>query len=299
MDSHNSLADKLKALGVKVVCELTGEDVFLDCLPEPFRSQAFELIRRQATDIDAFVALTDYYAKHATGYFGLPAERVHRISMGIRTAEFAAATPPVEPFTLGYLARICPEKGLAELCAAFVRLRRDGRACRLRIAGYLGRGHRAYHEQAMELVRRAGLSSDVEHVGELSWQGKQEFLRSLHVLTVPAIRPEAKGLYALEAIAAGVPAALPDHGAFPEIVERTGGGLLHAPKDTDALARALTRLMDEPAFRRELAERGRAAVHASFTAERMAAEAWQLYERAVSPDTMPGGNVKGEDHAAS
>ena len=272
-----------EALGVKVVCELTGEDIFLDRLREPFRTQAFQLIRQGVGDIDAFIALTDYYARHAAEHFGLPGRRVHRITMGIQTADFAAAPPPpAAPFTIGYLSRICPEKGLAALCDAFIRLRGDGRACRLRVAGYLGRAEHVYYDGAVGLVRRAGFESDLEYAGELTREGKIEFLRSLHVLSVPTTYAEAKGLYAFEALAAGVPVVLPNHGSFPELIAATGGGLLHAPGDPESLVQTLTQLMDDAALRQRLAADGRATVHKSFTAEKMANEAWQLYERVVS-----------------
>ncbi len=275
------VAGRLKAaLGVPVLCGLTGEDIFLDELPDPYRAEAFELIRKRAGDVDGFVALTQYYARHAAQHFGLPAARVHQITMGIRTEDFAeVATPPDEPFTIGYLARICPEKGLAGLCDALVELRRAGRSCRLRVAGYLGKADQAYFDRITKQIEQAGLDGVCEYVGEVTRAEKLEFLQSLHVLSVPTVYAEAKGFYVLEALAAGVPVVLPNHGAFPELVEATGGGILHGPGNCSALAEALAGLMDDPARRQDLATAGRRAVHESFTAERMADEAWRLFQR--------------------
>jgi glycosyltransferase involved in cell wall biosynthesis len=274
-------ASRLRAeLNVPVLCGLTGEDIFLDGLPVPYRSDAFGVIRERAGDVDGFVALTQYYAGHAAQHFGLPPERVHRITMGIRTEDFAeTAAPTDEPLTMGYLARICPEKGLAELCDAFVELNRAGSSCRLRVAGYLGKADQPYFDLVEKQVRLAGLGSVFEHVGEVSRAEKLRFLQSLHVLSVPTVYAEAKGFYVLEALAAGVPVVLPSHGAFPELVDATGGGVLHEPGDCAALVRALAGLMDDPARRRDLADAGRRAVHESFTAARMADEAWRLFGR--------------------
>ncbi len=266
------------ALGVPVLCGLTGEDIFLDQLPEPYRAEAFKLVRERAGDVDGFVALTQYYARHAAKHFGLPPDRVHKITMGIRTADFAeAATPPDEPFTIGYLARICPEKGLSNLCDAFVELRRTGRSCRLRVAGYLGKADQAYFDRITKQIKQAGLDEAFEYVGEVSRAEKLEFLHSLHVLSMPTVYAEAKGFYVLEALAAGVPVVLPNHGAFPELVKATGGGILHEPGDRSGLAEALAGLMDDCARRRDLATAGQHAVHECFTAERMADEAWRLF----------------------
>ncbi len=282
------VARQLKeSLGATVLCGLAGEDIFLDQLPEPYRRDVFELIRQRADDVDGFVALTGYYAGHATRHFGLPADRVHHIPMGIRVADFAeAAGPPDEPFTIGYLARICPEKGLSELTEAFLRLRSTGKSCRLHAAGYLGKTDRPYFERVLAAIRRAGLVDAFDYVGEVTREEKLRFLQSLHVLCVPTTYPESKGFYVLEALAAGVPVVLPNHGSFPELVEATGGGLLFDAVDPQALSDALARLMDDPALRRRLATDGRTAVRTAFSAERMAAAAWQLFQRiasAVSP----------------
>lgn len=277
-------ARRLKAeLRVPVLCELTGEDLFLDRLPDPCRAQAFELIRGRAGHVDGFIALTDYYAQHATGHFGLPPDRVYRIPMGVRTADLAdSPAPPDTPFTIGYLARVSPEKGVAELGRAFALLRRAGRACCVRVAGYLSPSDRPHLERAKAELHAAGVAKDeFEYVGEVSRAQKLAFLRSLHVLSVPATYAEAKGFYVLEALAAGVPVVQPAHGSFPELVNATGGGLMYEPGNAQALADTLARLMDDPPLRRQLADRGRAAVHASFTVEHMAAQAWQLYERFV------------------
>jgi glycosyltransferase involved in cell wall biosynthesis len=280
------LARQLKEdLGAPVLCGLAGEDIFLDRLPEPYRGDVFELIRRRAEDVDGFVALTQYYAGHAAEHFGLPVDRVHHIPMGIHVADFVgAATPPDGPFTIGYLARICPEKGLSELCEAFVDLRRMGRECRLRIAGYMGSADRPYLNGVVAAMRQAGFDDETfECVGEVNWQEKVRFLQSLHVLSVPTSYPESKGFYVLEALAAGVPVVLPSHGSFPELIEATRGGLLYPAGNSRALVDALAKLMDDSRLRCRLAVDGRDAVHAAFTAERMATQAWQLLQQFASP----------------
>jgi glycosyltransferase involved in cell wall biosynthesis len=103
-----------EALTVPVLCTLSGEDIFLDELPEPHRREAFDLIRERGCDVDGFVATTEYFANHTASHFGLPREKVHVVRMGVHVEDFAApADPPATPFTVGYLARICPAKGLA------------------------------------------------------------------------------------------------------------------------------------------------------------------------------------------
>jgi glycosyltransferase involved in cell wall biosynthesis len=84
------------------------------------------------------------------------------------------------------------------------------------------------------------------------------------VLSVPTVYREPKGLYVLESLANGVPVVQPRHGAFPELLEATDGGLLVNPGDPADLARGLAELITNPHQRLELATRGHAAVHQRF-----------------------------------
>ena len=68
---------------------------------------------------------------------------------------------------------------------------------------------------------------------------KFDFLKELSVFCVPARLPEAFGLYVIEAMAAGVPVVLPDHGSFPEIIEETKGGLLYSKDEPGGLVNSL------------------------------------------------------------
>jgi glycosyltransferase involved in cell wall biosynthesis len=268
-----------KELGVPVFCTLTGEDFFLDALPWPWRTQAIELIRRQVETVDAFVAVSRYYASHAAEQFGIAPDRVHVVPLGIRVEDYdPSAPPPPEPFTIGYLARICPEKGLHTLCEAFRLLRRSGRDCRLRIAGYLPAAGRGYLQDLLREMAGEPAGA-VECMTDVDRAGKLRFLQSLHVLSVPTVYRESKGLYCLEALAAGVPVVQPDHGAFPEIITATGGGLLFEPGNPAALAEALAGLMNDPTLRQKLAQQGRAVAVKAYTDKLMAESAWRLYER--------------------
>ena len=280
-------ARRLKeALGVPITCELTGEDVFIDQLPPPYRQQVCEEIRQRAGDVDGYIALTRYYADCAARRFGLPTDRITYIPMGIQTAEFdPPAAPPEWPFTIGYLARVCPEKGVDELCETYLEIRKRRRDCRLRIAGYLGAADRAFFEETLARLREAGCGEEeIEYAGELSLIEKIVFLRTLHVLSVPTRYVEAKGFYVLEALAAGVPVVLPRHGSFPELIAATGGGVLYTPGDREEHARAILELLDQPQRRQALAEQGRSAVRATYDANRTCEIAWEYYERFARTD---------------
>ena len=99
--------------------------------------------------------------------------------------------------------------------------------------------------------KRAGLSEEFVYRGAVDRAGKLEFLRSLDVLSVPATYDEPKGMFLLEAMASGVPVVQPRRGAFTEVVEKTGGGLLVEPDSPEALADGLHRMWSDRQLRRQ------------------------------------------------
>ena len=81
------------------------------------------------------------------------------------------------------------------------------------------------------------------------------------------------------ALANGVPAAQPRHGAFPELIEATGGGLLVEPDSPRDLVDGLRELATDPERRRRLGHAGRAAVERDFDSRGMAERTAAVYER--------------------
>lgn len=274
-----------------VVCTLSGEDIFLDRLPEPWKSQARELLAERCGEMAALVAMNGYYADAMAAYLGLGRERVHVVRPGLDLA--GHATPEVvamrsarrsDSVTIGYFARICHEKGLHLLVEAFGLLAASQPALdlRLRVGGYLGAGDRTYFETVRRRAGEVGVAERFEHVGELDRKTKIAFLQSLDVMSVPTVYRESKGLSIVEAWANGVPCVLPDHGAFPEMVAHTGGGLLHAPGDPASLADALRRLATDRELAHAHARRAHGVVHEHYHARRMADDTRRVYESVIA-----------------
>lgn len=279
-----------RELGVPVVCALSGEDIFLERIAQPHYDQARRVLRERSNDVAAFVAMNRYYADFMADYLAVEPSRIHVIPPGLNLQGHGAAGKrrPVEPsksaeFTIGYLARICPEKGLHLLVEALEQLvQRDGfPPLRVKAAGYLGRGDRGYLAQIEARLRERGLAERFAYVGELTREAKIAFLQSLDVMCLPTVYRESKGLPALEAWANGVPVVVPAHGVFPELVQDTGGGLLWKPHDVASLADALAQWIREPQLARECGDRAQAAVHQRYHADLMARRTIELYRRVV------------------
>jgi glycosyltransferase involved in cell wall biosynthesis len=80
----------------------------------------------------------------------------------------------------------------------------------------------------------------------------------------------------------------PRHGAFPELIDSTGGGLLVDPGSPRALAEALLALREDPGRRAELGRAGREAVHRDHGDAAMAGRTLAVYRRALGGDEDSG-----------
>jgi len=285
------MARGIRELGIPVVCSLSGEDLFLDKLPPDHRQTAWQLLRERGGDVTAWVALNRYYAEFMAGPLGLDPARIDVVPHGVNLQGHGTRRQPAagEPFTIGYLARVCPEKGLHQLVAAFELLARDQSLppIKLKAAGYLGESDRPYLLAIRQRVAEWPEPDQFEYLGEVSRSEKIAFLQSLDAFAVPTVYRESKGLSAIEALANAVSVVLPAHGAFPELVADTGGGLLHEPDNPAALAQTLRRLILDPAETDRLGQTGQAAVRQRYHAAVMAQRTLDVYRRVVSSAGRP------------
>jgi glycosyltransferase involved in cell wall biosynthesis len=269
------MARKLKSeLKVPVVCSLQGEDVFLNALPDSVRERAWQTTAERATDVDLFIAPSQYFANFMRKRLHLPPEKIRVLYNGISLDGYNEQKSSAQPVTLGFFARMCREKGLHTLVDAYIELHRRHTIpdLKLKIGGSCGPTDKKVVVEQMEKLRAAGLELTVEIHPNLSRQQKLEFLRSLSLFSVPAMYGEAFGLYILESLAAGVPVIQPHHAAFPELIEATGGGVLYDPTKPQALADAIESLAQNPQKAHELAQKGKRVVFERFNVNNMARE---------------------------
>jgi glycosyltransferase involved in cell wall biosynthesis len=277
-----SLAPAMRrVLKAPIHCTLQGEDLFLDGLPTLHRAEAIHLIRKNAAAIDRFTAVSEYYADFMAGYLSVPRRKIDVVPLGIKLDGFERrpSASPGTPFTVGYLARIAPEKGLVGLCEAYVRFRQmpGVESSRLEVAGYLAPDQQKYLADAVRRLTEAGLGAEFHYRGVLDRARKIEFLRGLDVLSVPTVYVEPKGLFVLEAMACGVPVVQPRHGAFPEMLSKTSGGILVEPASAAALADGLYRLWKDPALRSELGQNAFSGVREHYSVGRSADRMLEAY----------------------
>ncbi|MCG8583709.1 MAG: glycosyltransferase family 4 protein [Pirellulales bacterium] len=274
-----------RVLSVPVVCSLSGEDLFLEHIPPPHYDQAREALRDRSCDVDVFVSMNGYYADFMAEYLDVERGRVEVIRHGLKIEHYPTGTHEASDDipTVGYLARVCEDKGLHLLVDAAKELvRQRGRdVVRIRAAGYVGALDRPYLDAIIKNAAREP-AIDFEYVGELDLADKVRFLGQLDAMALPTVYHESKGISAIEALAVGTPVIVPSHGVFPELVEDTGGGVLFDAGDPGSLAESLGQHLDAPAKALERGERGRAAVQDRYSDLRMAEETFSLYEKLLA-----------------
>ena len=182
-----------------------------------------------------------------------------------------AAQRPERPFTIGYIGRLVPEKGIDILLRAAGQLEGDWR---LRLIG--GGTARAELEQ---LTERLGIGERVNFLGQLPSADLPAQYHALDALTLPSLTrdnwKEQFGRVLVEAMASGVPVIGSDSGAIPGVIG--DAGLIVPEGDVEALARALEQLRSGPGLREALAGRGRERFLSHFTHESIAAATVDVY----------------------
>ncbi len=275
-----TLRERLK---VPVVCLLQDEEAFVDGLGEPYSSEAWALLQKCSKEIDAFISVSNAYANRIAPRLNLPEGGLHIVYMGIDIKEYQMAENlPAIP-TIGFLSRMCPQRGLDTLVDAFILLKQkpELKSCRLQVSGGKNQADEPFIRDIKRKLERAGIAGDVQFIPEFLGEGRRQWLTSLSVMCVPEREEAAYGLFALEAQASGVPVVVPKIGIFPEMVELTGGGVLVEVNSPEKFASALMLLLINPENAFSLGQKGRKGIEEHFDIEKTSAGLIHILEGVV------------------
>ena len=266
------LAQAFAEAGIPVICSLQGEDAFLDTLIEPYRTKAWQLMVENSRYVTRYIAPSQFYADAMAPRLGVKPSDISIVYNGINADAYNDDYREPEVPTIGFLARMIHGKGLTTLVDAFLLLaaRPSMTQVRLRVAGAQIPEDRPYMDGLQKKLASAGLTHRVTFEPNLTFEEKKKFLNEISVFSVPATYGEAFGIYVIEAQSCGIPVIQPRHGAFPELLETTQGGILCEPDDPASLADALEHVLLTPELRKQFSERGRLHARAHFSAARMA-----------------------------
>jgi len=206
--------------------------------------------------------------------FGVRRDRLEMVWNGLDT-ELYCPDPAVSRSQSGILCvgrASDPNKGIKTLIAALAKL---ASPVHLTLVDAGGSGN-----DARNWARSLGCSDRLEITGRIPNQDLVNLYRRAALVVVPS-RYEGFGLPAVEAMACGTPVVATSAGALPEVMRVGGGGLLVPRDDPDALAKAVSTLLEQPEMRHEMGARARPRIEATFSWRRVAERTARIYQEVV------------------
>lgn len=275
--------DLKREVGVPIICTLQDEQTWLADMSQDYQKECWDIMKAYVQDVDAFIAVSNWYGNEMTERLAVPADKMHVIPLGIDFSEQGHTPVSFEPPILGYLSKMTESLGLHLLVDAFIELKKksDLGNLRLRVTGGQMGPDVAYVNEQKKKLAKAGILEDAEFLEGFEPDHRKAFLESISVLSVPSPRGESFGMFIIEALAAGVPSVQPNTGGYSEVINATGGGLIYDVNEPDGLVNALASLLRHPDRAAEMGEKGRQAVREHYDIDRMATDVVGVYEKLV------------------
>ena len=268
-----------KRLNVKIVCSLLNEDDWIDEMAEPYQSKAWKLISKEAVNVDAFITPSKYYKELFISKTGISGKNFHVIPLGIDTGNLLSVEKRDNYPAVGYFCRISSQNGFDKLVDAFIELKSGNSLPGLTLhvsGGYTG-DDKPFIAEQIKKIKTLGLKSFIRIYPEFHGSSKQEFFSNIDIMSVPVRKHDGYGLYILEANAAGIPVVQPATGAFPEIIEKTIGGITYSPDTVTELSANLLKLFKDNKLRAQLGENGREKVLNELSLDKMSDDLSKVY----------------------
>jgi glycosyltransferase involved in cell wall biosynthesis len=254
----------------------TWENLF-EHFPFPHQS-----IRREVLRTTAHAIAGDIEARKLLEKSGYSASRISVIPQyGVNPKLFRKKKPltlrkklKLKDFTVGYVGRLVPEKGLQNLLVAFSMLN-NKKADLLVVGGGPLRGE--LEAKSIEL----GISHQVHWVSSLDQSAIPDYLNCMDTLVLPSVTTnlwkEQFGRVLIEAMACEVPVVGSDSGAIPEVIGKAG--LIFPEGNVPQLAGRLRQLEISIALRKKLGPMGRKRVLGHYTNQTIADKIYRIYRK--------------------
>jgi glycosyltransferase involved in cell wall biosynthesis len=272
-----------KRMDVKIVCSLQNEDDWINEMVEPSQSQAWNLIGDEAVNVDAFISPSLYYKKFIMDKTGVNGNNIYVVPSGFEPFSLPEKSTINRPPSIGYFSRININNGFDKLVDAFIKLKSETimSDLTLHVCGGYTADDKPFIKKQIKKINGHGYKDSVRIYTEFRGNELEEFFNNIDVMSVPARKYDAYGLYILEANGAGIPVVQPATGAFPEIIAKTGGGITYSPDNIEELASSLLKLLENKVLRNDLGNTGKERVVKELSMEKMASGLSEVYSKIV------------------
>ena len=224
---------------------------------------------------------------------GLPMDHCQVIYEGIDPIPYHKAAERREPdlgnslLRVVFVGTLVPHKGAHTAIEAFGCLAESGAPPPMHLT-ILGAGHPQYEKHLYQLVNRWQLDDQVSFHQPIPRSQLPDFLAQFDVLVMPSVYKEPLARISQEAMAAGLALVGTLTGGTKEILVDGENGLVFPPGDSEALARQLARLADDPLLRQKLSAAARSTVGARFTIDQMIDGLESLFGEVVNTSAKTG-----------
>ncbi len=279
------LAGKIKSeLGIPVVCSLQDEDVWIDAMADNYQERLWNLFSEKAKDVDAFIAVSKFYADAMQKRMNIEAKKLNVIHIGIDPDVFDVNLPAQNPQVIGFMSRMNVENGFEVFIDAYIKLKSkaDFKEVQLRLSGGMTGDDNAFIKKQVKKLKKHKLLDDVVFVEEYKEEFLNQFFQPLTLLSVPVLNGEAFGLYQIESLACGVPIVQPALGAFPEVIETSRGGVTYTPNTPEALSQKWEEILSKPEALKRMSVDGRKSVEEKFNSKLLIEKILNVYQTVVN-----------------
>jgi glycosyltransferase involved in cell wall biosynthesis len=231
---------------------------------------------RVARRLPELLTVSHASAADISADFRVPRERIQVVPLGVDTEVFRpSASPKVPGRVIAVASADVPLKGVRHLLEAAAKLRTE-RDIELVLVTRLVEGG-----PTQRLISDLSIGDTVRTVSGISDDELAALLASAEVACVPSLY-EGFSLPTVEAMACATPLVVSRAGALPEVVGAEGECAdLVPPGDSEALARSLAALLDDPARRARMAEVGRNRALRDYSWTSVAAATVERYVEAI------------------
>jgi len=229
------------------------------------------------------IAISEIIGRHMVQDFGTPAENIRVIARSVDVNKFNIPREPKvnkKAFTIVMIGRITPLKGHPYFLKAMARVINRLPSAKIQIIGDASPKKQAYKEELILLVKRLGISEKVEFMGNR--RDIPEILSKADCLVLSTITQEAFGRVIIEAQASGVPVVATRVGGVTEVIDHEKTGLLVLPKDVEAMADAVLRILNNPDFSAGLVAEAKKKIDARYTLAHMAEATIGVYKELMN-----------------
>jgi len=267
-------------LNVPVVCSLQDEDVWVDAMNDFYREKVWKLMSERGNDVDAFIAVSDYYAAEMKEKMKIPDEKMHIVPIGIDSSIYKYSEPEKSPQVIGYISRMYEEHGFGLLIDAYIKFKQkpEFKDVLLKLSGGYTADDKKFVKKQIKKLKNAEIFNDVEIIEDHLADSRYNFFNKLTILTVPVLKGEAFGTYQLESMACGIPIVQPALGAFPEIVKQTQGGVIYSPNTVDAMSEKWDEVLSNQHKIDEMSKFGKKSVEEKFSIDEISKQVLEIYK---------------------